>query len=325
MTELEAAHPKMAVDILIFGGDGFDALNRVIQLVESHTVSPRFLASFARGIGRRELSVEEVGRLLPYFVEADGDTARAGVQFLAEVLMFEKRRSQRPCLEAETVRFHAWRLIESALPCVEGQLSYDWLEVVELLAKYDVVRTANLLGQALTSESLDFEIQAQQQLAELATEDPDAVMEGFGSALLYHPLRWRLQVRVFRDLVARISTESILAWVRKHGVDGARAIARHLPRPFLDDEGRQVVPEALDVILRDYDDDEVLNNFTAGTHSGVFWCGDRSEQLRRKAEDARRFLKHSNRLIRKWARQEIDDRTRMAEWQEREHAEQALA
>ena len=164
MTELEVAHPKMAVDILVFGGDCFDALNRVIQLVESHTVSPRFLASFARGIGRRELSVEEVGRLLPYFIEADADTARAGVQFLAAVLMFEKRRSQRPCLEAETVRSHAWRLIEGALPYIESQLSYDWSDVVGLLANYDAVRAANLLGQALTSESLDFEIQAQQAI-----------------------------------------------------------------------------------------------------------------------------------------------------------------
>jgi hypothetical protein len=326
MRELEAAHPKMAVDILVFGGDDYDALNRVIQLVESQTVSPRFLASFARGIGRRDLSVEEVGRLLPYFVQADGDTARAGVKFLAAVLLFEERRSQSSCLEKETVRSHAWRLIEGALPYIEGQLFYDWLEVVELLAKYDALRAANLLGQALMSESLDFEIHAQEQLAGLAAENSHAVMEGFGSVLLYHPHRWRLQigVRVLRDLVIRISPQVVLGWVRKHGLDAARAIARHLPRPFLDDEGHPIVPEVLDVILREYDDDEVLNNFSAGVHSGEFWWGDRSEQFRREAEDARQFLKHPNRRIRQWARLEIDQRTHMAEWLERELAERAL-
>jgi hypothetical protein len=36
------------------------------------------------------------------------------------------------------------------------------------------------------------------------------------------------------------------------------------------------------------------------------------------------FLKHANRLIRQWASQEIDERTRMAEWEEREHAEAAM-
>jgi hypothetical protein len=73
-----------------------------------------------------------------------------------------------------------------------------------------------------------------------------------------------------------------------------------------------------------YDDDEVLNNFSAGVHSGEFWWGDRSEQFRREAEDARQFLKHPNRRIRQWARLEIDQRTHMAEWLERELAERAL-
>jgi hypothetical protein len=324
MAELEAAHPKVAVDILISGGDGFDALNRVIRLVESRAVSPRFLTSFARGIGHRDLTVEEVDRLLPYFFVGDADTARAGMKFLAMVLRFEKRRSQRPCIEAETVRSHAWRVIEGALPHIDGQLSYDCLEVVELLARYNVGRTANLLGQALVSESLDFENLAQQKLAEFATENPEAVMEGFGSALLDNPHRWRLQIRVFRDLVARISTQVLLAWVRKHGVDAARAIARHLPRPYLDGQGLPIVPEVLDLILREYDDDEVLNNFAAGVHSGESWWGDRSEQFRREAEDARPFLKHPNRRIREWARLEIDERTSMAESLEREHAERTL-
>ena len=108
MTDVETAHPEMAVDILFYGGDSFDALNRVIRLVESRAVSPRFLATFARGIGRRELSVEEVGRLLPYFIDsadaADADTVRAGVRFLYTYLMFEKQRSPVSCLEADDVR-----------------------------------------------------------------------------------------------------------------------------------------------------------------------------------------------------------------------------
>jgi hypothetical protein len=168
------------------------------------------------------------------------------------------------------------------------------------------------------------ESQAQRQLIKLASQDPGSVMEGFGQALLDQTQGWRLQIQVFRDLVSRIPTHSILAWVREHGVDAARAIARHLPRPSLDPEGQPVVPEVLDTIFREYDDDRVLNNFTAGVHSGESWRGDRSEQLRREAENARRFLKHPNRRIREWARSEIDQRTRMAEWEEREHAELVL-
>ncbi len=84
------------------------------------------------------------------------------------------------------------------------------------------------------------------------------------------------------------------------------------------------MPRVLDVILRDFDDDQVLNNFAAGVHSGESWWSDGSRRLRREAEDAKLFLRHSNHRIREWARQAIDQRTRMAELEEREHAESVL-
>ncbi len=328
MTELEAAHPEMVVDILVRGGDSFDALNRAIHLVESRTISPRFLASFAMGLGRRELSAEEVSRLLPYFVDAalaaDANTAQAGVRFLYTYLMFEMRRTSSSCLEMDCVRSLAWRMMDAALPYVETRTAQEWSHIVERLAKYDEHQGAALLGRALLSDSTELERGAQQQLINLAVRAPDSVMEGLGQALLDPSQGWRLQIHVLRDLVVSMPTDSILDWVRKHGVDAARAIARHLPRPYLDDEGHPIVPEVLDVILRDFDDDRVLNNFAAGAHSGGSWWGDRSEQLRREAEDARRFLNHPNRRIREWARHEIDQRTHMAEREELEHAEEAL-
>ena len=39
---------------------------------------------------------------------------------------------------------------------------------------------------------------------------------------------------------------------------------RHLPGPYLDEEGYPIVPEVLDVILREYDDNQVFMNFSAG-------------------------------------------------------------
>src|SRR5262245_18500418 len=105
-------------------------------------------------------------------------------------------------------------------------------------------------------------------------------MEGIGQALLDPNQGWRLQIHVLRDLVARIPAGLVLAWVRAHGVDAARAIARHLTCPSLDAQGQPVVPDVLDMILREYDDDRVLDNFAAGAHSGETWWGDRSDQLR---------------------------------------------
>src|SRR5262249_30139319 len=110
--------------------------------------------------------------------------------------------------------------------------------------------------------------------------------------------------------VSGIPSHIILAWVTRRGVDGARVVARHLPTPYLDDGGRAVVPEVLDAILREFDDDHVVGNFAAGMHSGEVWYGDALERCHRDIEVAKRFLKHPNRRIREWAGKEIDERMR---------------
>ncbi len=325
MSDLEAAHPRMAVDLLVSGGDAFDALDRVIGLVESKAVAPRLLASFARGNGRRRLTAEEVGRILPYLVDAaDADTYRAGVRFLHGHLRFEKDRAARGCLQIPSVCFQAWRLVEAALPHVESGLAYDWSEIVAQLAEYDLGRAATLLGKTFFSDSLGVITEAQKRLIAMIPRDAEIVMEGLGGALLDPAQGWRLQFHVLRDLVSRIPSHVVLAWVERHGTEGARAIARHLPVPSLDGEGRAVVPELLDAVLRDYGDKQVLDGFSAGVHSGEPWWGNGSARVRREVENAQQLLQHPNRWIRRWARQEIDERTRMAEWHERVHAEAVL-
>jgi hypothetical protein len=116
----------------------------------------------------------------------------------------------------------------------------------------------------------------------------------------------------------------VLDWVRHHGIQGARAIARHLPAPYVDEAGTPTVPPLLEAIFRDYDDDQLFANFVAGAQSRDAWWGDASEEFRRYADDARRFLNHANPRIREWAKYEIADCQRMAEWEEQRHAERFL-
>jgi hypothetical protein len=329
VSELEQAAPAVAVDILVFGGDSFDALDRVVSLVESHAVGPRFLASFAIGIGRRTLTVAEVGRLLPYFIDAalngDGDAARAGLRFLFSQLMSQNRRPpEDDCFEAEHVRVNAWRLIDAALPHMERRVSREWSQIVERLSQDDIGRAANVFVKAMTNDDPELWRQAQTSLVQLASKDPAAVMEALGPALRDPDQSWWLHVNALRDLISQLPPRSLVAWVKTHGVKGARAIARHLPFPYLDQDGHPIVPEVLDTILREFDDRQVLENFTAGAHSGESWWGDSTEKFRRDAEIARRFLTHPNRRIREWAMLEIEQRTQMAEREELEHAESVL-
>jgi len=328
MNQLVVARPEMAVDILGYGGDSFDAVNRVIQLVETKKISPRFLGGFAMGVGRRELRVDEIELFLPYFARAaangDVDSARVGLRFLASCIWHQKRQSGSLFSGRLQLQEVAWNFAIATLPCVGGNVSGDWTEIIDELSEFNIERATQAFGRALLSEDLQLAQVADEKLTELAATSPDAVMDGFGQALLDQESSWRLQVAVHRDMISLLSAETVIKWIRKHGIDGAKAIARHIPPPYVDSNGNPAVPEILDVILREFDDDEVFNNFLAGCHSGDSWWGNGSEQFRNEAEAAKAFLSHPNPRIREWAKHEITERLWMAEREEQEHAERFL-
>ncbi len=326
--ELSAKRPEMAADIICFGGDAFDAVDRIIRLVDEKAIPARFLAILAMGVGRRELTLGEVERLIPYFVGAatagDAESARAGVRFLARYVWQRKRESQNPILASATLQEMAWGLVIAALPFVNGNTSSEWVEIVERLSDCNPERAADVLGQAMLRDGHELSQVVEEKLVEMASRFPDAVMNGFGRALLDQENGWRFQIGVQRDLVAMLPSKTVSSWVQKHGIAAARAIARHLPPPSIDANGNPVVPELLDTVLREFDDDEVFNNFLMGCHSGDTWWGNGSEQFHQEAETAKAFLSHSNPRIREWAKHEIAERLWMAEHEEREHAERFL-
>lgn len=328
MTKLESVHPHLAVDMLVHAGDDFDALNRIVRLVDSQAVSAGYLANLAMGLGRRRLTSDEVNAVIPYFTRAaaigEDGTVLAGVRFLGAYLLLESNDSDPSILNSVPTRSLAWQLVESALPFLNGQALFEWGEIIKRLSVYDADRAAQVFGQALLGENMLVRDEAKRQLGQLANINPEPVMESFGSALLDSGRGWLLQVAVCRDLLGQIPPEVVLAWVRKNGLKAARTVARHLPPPGLDQTGNPIVDPVVDAILRDYDDDEVFRNFLGGVHSGEVWWGNGEEQFRRAAEDAKRFLAHPNRRIREWARIEIDDRLHLAELEDQEHEERFL-
>lgn len=328
MSRLESAYPELAIEILSYAGDDFDALNRAIRLVEAGDVSPRVLAGFATRVGGRKLSADEVSRLLPYFSKAassgDAGSAHAGLHFLWHILSRPENSPGLHHLESRAVRTQVWILIEAALPFVDNQTDYVWSTMLVQLVPFDKYRAAGLLGQALLSESYNVVEQAQRSLVKLASDHPDAVITGLGKALLDESNGWRLQMTMLRDIVEDLPPPVVANWIRSYGIEAARAIARHLPRPCLTDAGEPVVPELLDIVLRDFDDDRVFGNFLSGCHSEESWWEDGSEKFRREAEVATRFLDHPNHRVREWARYEMDFRLAQAESEQRHYAERLL-
>jgi hypothetical protein len=327
MARLESAHPELATDILVYGGDSFDALNRILRLVDSQAVPARHLSSLG-GLGRRHLTSDEVNRVLPYFTRTaqgnEAGTLLAGVRFLATHLLFESRDSVQSCLTSETTRSLAWQLVEGVLPFLGGNDAYVWTTILKKTAAFDPDRAARVLAQALLTENYSVREAAEIELTQLVKTHPESVMAGLGSALLDPERGWRLQVHRCRDLVAQLPAQVVIDWVGKHGLDGARAIARHLPIPYLDKAGTPIVSQALDVILREYDDDEVFANFVGGSHSGEAWWGNGADEFRHAADTAKKFLTHPNHRIREWAKNEANYRHWLAEREDQEEEERVL-
>ena len=328
MTKLESAYPDFVVDILRVAGDDFQAFGRIVRLLEAKLVAPRYLVILASGLGRRPLKADEVTQLLSYFTQAamagDADSARAGIQFLATFLLFESRQAAPTCLAVDETRTLAWQFGESAWPFLSAQQGREWGEILQKLAAFDPDRAAHLLGQTLLAEDLLLAKEAEGELTTLAKTNPRSVMAGLGTALLDLERGWRLRVHECRELVDQLPPDVVIAWVHHHGLEAARAIARHLRPPYLAEAGVPIVPEVLNTILREYDDDQVFANFLAGSHSGEVWWGNGAERFRQAAETAKKFLTDKNPRIREWAQNEITHRLWLAKREDQEHEERLL-
>jgi len=142
VSRLGREHPHIAADILTYGGDRFDGLDRVIRLVESNSLSARYLANFAMGVGNRDLEIGEVARLIPYFTRAieeeDFESARAGVRFLSTCLHFREKEDGARSFDDLNVQVHSWDLVETTLPVIEHNLAREWSEIGNSLAVWSI-------------------------------------------------------------------------------------------------------------------------------------------------------------------------------------------
>lgn len=325
--QLEKEHPEGAADLLSYAGDPFDGFHRIMRLVDDRKVSPRLLVGLAMGIGTRELSSIEIQEVLQRFVfevdEADQDLTWAAVRFLS-LCVARRTRKQSELLTSEALRGAVLRVLEDSVTRVDGRVGSEWIHVVEAVALFELNRASDLLGRALLSDSHTLYREAERLLSKLAESSPNRVMEAFGASLLNPTHGWKLQVHVCRDVVEALPAEIVAAWVRRHGKEGAKAIARHLPAPYVTDSGEFYVPEVLDILLREFGDEDVFNSFLAGVHSGEVWWGSAAAKFRETAAAASRFAHHPNPWIRKWAMAESEYRNRLADLEEQSEEERFL-
>lgn len=325
LNRLEAARPEVVADVLAGAGEAFDGLNRVVRLVALGRIAPRRVVHFALKYGNRRLTPKEAGVLAALFAKSassSSDEAQAAVRFISYVSRNSSDHNGEEFLADEGRRTLAWQVVEAALPNLTSHQFHEWCRIVQRLAAHDIDRAARLLGRVLLHDDLAIARRAKSELGQLIATAPREVMQALGAALLDPTRGKRLQVDRLTDLVASLPEDEVFGWITHAGLEGARVISRHLPASYVDATGEAVVPSLWLRILDAFPDEDVARGLSHRVTGA--WNGNGAEQFRERAAEARRFLGHSNRWVRDWARKEIVRLEELAECEEQWHEEALL-
>ena len=109
--------------------------------------------------------------------------------------------------------------------------------------------------------------------ASVAAVRPQQLMDGMGEVMLSKERSLRFLFRKFP--IVTLPEHVVIQWLEKHGLEGARLLARNVPAPFMGTNGPDLHPITRFILERYGDDDKVFSAWVAGMHSGGIRWVDR--------------------------------------------------
>ncbi len=321
LDKVQTKNPNLAYDLCMVGGRPTKAFERVLKLIDDRKLPVTHLRGFTFGIHRTSLTQEEFEKILKrLIIPTKGSnklSRKIAIEFIAYGLADKTKQKTIDFLERKRIRSLAWRLMKITAKDGGGNPHW-WAEILELLSNYDVDKAAHLSSRGLVSKNYEHKKMCEKSLGALAHKSPDIVMERIGEVILDKKLGWHFYINSYRSLICSLPESTIINWVRKHGVEAARRIARHLPKPHLSSDGKPIVPPLTEFILTEYEDDErAFHEFCAGIHALETYSGNIAARHEEEAEIAKKFFGHPLRRISEWAQIEYDDAKREAkQWRE---------
>lgn len=308
LDQLEASDPEVCAEIALGGWRDTQALERLIRLIDEGKVDPRRARDLAAS-GERGFSAAEFAQVLD-LLRSKADRAPSAADTGLEMIWWRLHsRGQADAVELEAVT----RFIDSVtLTDSSADNRRHWGMAIEELAKHDPATAVLLAAKGLGSGSEDVQFRAQKLLAALAKDDPAGVASAVGRAIVAREGPGWYFIRL-SALYRALPSDTVKTWLDQTGVEGARAIASHLPWPRVVD-GQPFVPPVTEYVLGAFEeDDEVFTAFCRGEVVRSY-IGDIEEEHLKEAEKWRMFLNHPLRRIREWASDEVDQAKRSAEY-----------
>lgn len=130
-----------------------------------------------------------------------------------------------------------------------GGKSYWWIQIVKELSADEPESAIEVTTLGLFSDELLHSQPCEALLVELAKVDAAAVMKNVGQVVLDNQVGWRFSVGAHRSLIESLRTDVVTGWIRQYGVEAARQVAAHLPKPYLEKDGTPTVPKSTEFVL----------------------------------------------------------------------------
>jgi len=320
--------PILAFELFVAGGDSTDALNRALGLVDSGKMPAYFLQSFQMAIGTRRIASPEYYEVLRRLVSSakggDIGSFNVAIDMVTFALSDGKSDEREDILNNNEIRKLMWNLVE--IQTTHNNRGYRyWNQVYEILYKEDPNRFAKIAAKGLVSESFEIREGLKKIMIDIAVDYASIVMKHIGRIGLNEDTKSHFYFEDYRSIIEAIDPNVVIEWVKHAGVEGARILARHLPRPYINEENSQVVPKLTEFILKEYEeDDRVFQEFSTGIHGIRSWWGNIADMHRQDLELANQFLSHPLRRIKEWAKSEAESSQILMERAQQRHDEEYL-
>jgi hypothetical protein len=244
--------------------------------------------------------------LLQAALAGDDDAADTGIEFIVFLLMrvgdsVEKLVWLQTVFKDESLNV-IFGLLEQATQ-KSKKLSYWFPQIFARILPANPDRATSILIQMMQSDSYETSQTAAGLFASVAAVRPQRLMEGIGEAVLSKERNLNFLFRKYP--IVLLPEDVLIEWLERHGLEGARLLARHVPAPFIGTNGPELHPVTR-FILENYGNDEmVFASWFAGMHSGGAFAGSIADHMEQRATRAEPFLNFPIEAVRRWALAEI--------------------
>jgi len=302
--------PILAFNVMTPSGDFVEAFDRAITGVREKKIPAGFLRTFAAWNGRRHTWPIETRMAAQTLLEAtrDGDeyAADSGIEFIVFLLM---RATDSPdklvwlqkVFNDESLDVIFGLLEQATLKT--RKLSHSFPQIFARVLPANPDRATSILIQMMKSDDYETSQAAAGLFATVAAVRPQELMDGIGRLMLSEEKNYSFLFRKYP--IVSLPDNVVIQWLEKHGLDGARLLARHVPGPFMGSNGPDLNPITRFILERHGNDDRVFSNWVAGMHTGGAFAGSIADHMERRASMAEPFINFPIEAVRRWARGEI--------------------